>query len=122
MRISDWSSDVCSSDLRQFRPPRHRRRGRRPPDAGLQGTGRKSDRDARLMARVDEQPPVDSPAVRVIAMPADTNPYGDIFGGWLMSLMESAAGYVAARPSPGPAVTLAVAESGRATGRGRVCT
>ncbi|APL93921.1 acyl-CoA thioesterase [Sphingobium sp. TA15] len=60
------------------------------------------------MARVDEQPPVDSPAVRVIAMPADTNPYGDIFGGWLMSLMDSAAGSVAARHSHGRAVTIAV--------------
>ena len=39
------------------------------------------------MAKIDEQPPEHSPAVRVIAMPADTNPHGDIFGGWLMSLM-----------------------------------
>src|SRR3546814_18053638 len=29
MRISDWSSDVCSSDLR-LRPPRVRRRGKPP--------------------------------------------------------------------------------------------
>ncbi|MET0249967.1 MAG: acyl-CoA thioesterase [Sphingobium sp.] len=56
----------------------------------------------------DEQPPESSPAVRVIAMPADTNPYGDIFGGWLMSLMDSAAGSVAARHSHGRAVTIAV--------------
>ena len=60
------------------------------------------------MAHPDEQPPEDSPAVRVIAMPADTNPYGDIFGGWLMSLMDSAAGSVAARYSHGRAVTIAV--------------
>ena len=60
------------------------------------------------MAKIDEQPPVESPAVRVIAMPADTNPYGDIFGGWLMSLMDSAAGSVAARHSHGRAVTIAV--------------
>ena len=52
------------------------------------------------MGRMDEQPPEASPAVRVIAMPADTNPYGDIFGGWLMSLMDSAAGSVAARMIP----------------------
>jgi acyl-CoA thioesterase YciA len=56
----------------------------------------------------DESPPVYEPAVRVIAMPADTNPYGDIFGGWLMSLMDSAAGSVAARHSKGRAVTIAV--------------
>src|SRR3546814_14577601 len=30
MRISDWSSDVCSSDLIVVRPPRHRASGRRP--------------------------------------------------------------------------------------------
>ena len=49
------------------------------------------------MSHSDEQPPEASPAGRIIAMPADTNPYGDIFGGWLMSLMDSAAGSVAAR-------------------------
>ena len=41
-------------------------------------------------------------------MPADTNPYGDIFGGWLLSQMDSAAGTVAARHSRGRAVTIAV--------------
>ena len=60
------------------------------------------------MPATDELPPDESPAVRVIAMPADTNPYGDIFGGWLMSLMDSAAGSVAARYSHGRAVTIAV--------------
>ena len=60
------------------------------------------------MPIIDEQPPEHHPAVRVIAMPADTNPYGDIFGGWLMSLMDSAAGSVAARHSHGRAVTIAV--------------
>ena len=52
--------------------------------------------------------PSGEPAVRVVAMPADTNPYGDIFGGWLMSLMDQAAGTVAARHSRGRAVTIAV--------------
>ena len=56
----------------------------------------------------EELPPSGSPAVRVIAMPADTNPYGDIFGGWLMSMMDSAAGSVASRHSHGRAVTIAV--------------
>ncbi|WP_188064525.1 acyl-CoA thioesterase [Sphingobium sp. KCTC 72723] len=60
------------------------------------------------MPFVDETPPQDSPAIRVIAMPADTNPHGDIFGGWLMSLMDSAAGSVAARYSHGRAVTISV--------------
>ncbi len=30
------------------------------------------------------------PAIRVTAMPADTNPYGGVFGGWLMSQMALA--------------------------------
>ena len=28
------------------------------------------------------------PVIRVTAMPADSNAYGDIFGGWMMSLMD----------------------------------
>lgn len=53
-------------------------------------------------------PPARDPAIRVTAMPADANAYGDIFGGWLMSLMDSAAGLVAARHSHGRAVTIAM--------------
>ncbi|MXP42780.1 acyl-CoA thioesterase [Altererythrobacter soli] len=48
------------------------------------------------------------PAIRVVAMPADANAYGDIFGGWLLSLMDNAAGLVAARRSKGRAVTVAL--------------
>jgi acyl-CoA thioesterase YciA len=40
-------------------------------------------------------------------MPADTNPAGDIFGGWLMSWMDLAAGTVAARRCHGRAATVA---------------
>jgi acyl-CoA thioesterase YciA len=49
-----------------------------------------------------------APTIRVTAMPADANAYGDIFGGWLMSLMDSAAGLVAARRAKGRAVTIAM--------------
>ncbi|MDF7774559.1 acyl-CoA thioesterase [Sphingomonas sp. AOB5] len=52
--------------------------------------------------------PPGAPTVRVIAMPADANPYGDIFGGWLMSQMDLAAGSIASRHSHGRAVTIAV--------------
>ena len=48
------------------------------------------------------------PAIRVTAMPADTNAYGDIFGGWLMSIMDMAAGLTAARFAHGRAVTVAM--------------
>jgi len=47
-------------------------------------------------------------AIRVIAMPADTNPSGDIFGGWLMSQVDLAAGVVAGQRARGRAVTVAV--------------
>jgi acyl-CoA thioesterase YciA len=48
------------------------------------------------------------PAIRVTAMPKDTNAYGDIFGGWLVSLMDAAAGLIAARRAKGRAVTVAM--------------
>ncbi len=48
------------------------------------------------------------PAVRMLAMPADTNPSGDIFGGWLMSQMDIAGGIAAASRAKGRAVTVAV--------------
>ncbi|PYG32538.1 acyl-CoA thioesterase [Pelagimonas varians] len=47
-------------------------------------------------------------AIRAIAMPADTNPAGDIFGGWLMSQMDLAAGNMAGRVSQGRSATVAV--------------
>ena len=52
--------------------------------------------------------PTGEPTIRVIAMPADANPYGDIFGGWLLSWMDSAAGSVASRHCGGRAVTIAL--------------
>lgn len=53
-------------------------------------------------------PPPHSPTIRTIAMPADTNPAGDIFGGWLMSQMDLAAGTVAALTARGRSATIAV--------------
>ena len=48
------------------------------------------------------------PVIRTIAMPADTNPAGDIFGGWLMGQMDLAAGSIAARRARGRCATVAV--------------
>lgn len=45
---------------------------------------------------------------RTIAVPADTNPWGDIFGGWVLSLMDIAAGTVAARIAKGTVATKAI--------------
>jgi acyl-CoA thioesterase YciA len=47
-------------------------------------------------------------ASRTLAMPANTNPRGDIFGGWIMALMDAAAGMTAAAHADGPVVTVAV--------------
>lgn len=52
--------------------------------------------------------PTGEPVIRTIAMPADTNPSGDIFGGWLMAQMDLAAGNLAARLARGRAATIAV--------------
>ena len=54
------------------------------------------------------RPPEDQPLIRTIAMPADTNPNGDIFGGWLMAQMDLAGGNAAMRRARGRCVTVAV--------------
>jgi acyl-CoA thioesterase YciA len=47
-------------------------------------------------------------SLRTVAMPADTNPAGDIFGGWIMSLMDLAAGVAAGTRAKGRVATAAV--------------
>jgi acyl-CoA thioesterase YciA len=47
-------------------------------------------------------------ASRTLAMPADTNPTGDIFGGWIMALMDGAALMTATSHASGRVVTVAV--------------
>ena len=46
--------------------------------------------------------------VRTLAMPADTNPAGDIFGGWVMSQMDIAGAIAAVERAEGRVVTVAV--------------
>ena len=48
------------------------------------------------------------PAVRTLAMPGDTNPSGDIFGGWILAQMDIAAGTVAFDRARGRVATIAV--------------
>ena len=45
--------------------------------------------------------------IRVTAMPADTNPYGGVFGGWLMGQMGLACGSFASRRTRGKAILVA---------------
>jgi acyl-CoA thioesterase YciA len=56
--------------------------------------------------------PVDQPkgelVIRTIAMPADTNPNGDIFGGWIMSQMDLGSGILAAKTAKTRVVTVAM--------------
>ena len=57
------------------------------------------------MSDPDDEVP---PELRAIAMPADTNPARVIFGGWLASQMELAAGTLAARIARGRRATVVV--------------
>ena len=54
--------------------------------------------------------PAREPLIRATVMPADMNPYGGVFGGWLMSQMALAAGSLASRLSRGKAVVVAADE------------
>ncbi len=57
-------------------------------------------------------PPTDAPrgelTTRIVAMPSDTNPAGDIFGGWIMGLMDLSAGIAARERARGRVVTASV--------------
>jgi acyl-CoA thioesterase YciA len=55
-----------------------------------------------------EEQPHGTLTVRVIAMPADTNANGDIFGGWVLSRMDQAGGIAAVERAKGRAVTIAI--------------
>lgn len=48
------------------------------------------------------------PILRVVPRPGDINANGHIFGGWVLSQMDIAAGIVASRESNGPVATVAI--------------
>lgn len=54
------------------------------------------------------QEPKGEIAIQTLAMPADTNPNGDIFGGWIVSQMDLAAGVLAKKIARGRVVTVAI--------------
>jgi acyl-CoA thioesterase YciA len=56
----------------------------------------------------EEEQPRGELATRILAMPNNTNPAGDIFGGWIMSLMDLSGGITAARIAQGRVVTAGV--------------
>lgn len=55
-----------------------------------------------------DETPRGSLTIRTIAMPADTNANGDIFGGWVISGMDQAGGIAAVERARGRAVTVAI--------------
>ncbi len=57
---------------------------------------------------MSEKKPVGEIAIRTVARPADTNPSGDIFGGWIVGQMDVAGGYAALRRSRTRVVTVAI--------------
>lgn len=48
------------------------------------------------------------PSIRTVAMPADTNSFGDIFGGWVLSQMDLAGGVLATQVSKKRVTTIAI--------------
>ena len=61
-----------------------------------------------VQEQVSAQEPKGELASRVLAMPSNSNPRGDIFGGWIMSLMDAAAAMTATKHANGRVVTVAV--------------
>jgi len=62
-----------------------------------------------LFSRADEDPlPNGELTLQTLSMPADTNPYGDIFGGWLLSQMDIAGAIFAQEVACGRVTTVAV--------------
>jgi len=60
------------------------------------------------MMTVEQTEPVGDLLLRTMAMPADTNANGDIFGGWIMSQMDIAGAILAKEVANGRTVTIAV--------------
>jgi acyl-CoA thioesterase YciA len=57
---------------------------------------------------VTESEPCGDLCIRTLAMPADTNQNGDIFGGWLLSQMDIGGGVFASKIAKSRTVTVAI--------------
>ena len=60
------------------------------------------------MSDSSEQSPSGELTIRTLAMPKDTNPHGDIFGGWVLSQMDIAGGIYTRKHCGQKTVTVAV--------------
>lgn len=56
----------------------------------------------------EARPPAIEPALRTLAMPADANPNGDIFGGWVLAQMDLAGSVPATERAQGRIATVAM--------------
>ncbi len=63
-----------------------------------------------MSAPAEEDGPRGEVALRIPAVPADTNASGDIFGGWIMGIMDMAAGSTAHELAAGRVATVAVSD------------
>ena len=61
-----------------------------------------------MAGALPQSPEEELPSLRTVAMPADANPSGDIFGGWIMSQMDLAGAIYASYRVEGRLVTVAV--------------
>ena len=60
------------------------------------------------MSQAQPSEPTGELVIRTLAMPADANPSGDIFGGWVLSQMDIAGGIIAGQRARGRVATVAV--------------
>lgn len=67
-----------------------------------------TDKPADSAASNEQAGPSGDLSIRTLAMPADTNQNGDIFGGWLLSQMDVAGGIYASKATKSRAVTVAI--------------
>lgn len=69
----------------------------------------KYSKNINAMDETDDMPtPAGELALQTVAMPADTNANGDIFGGWLVSQMDLAASIAALKLVRGRVTTVAI--------------
>ena len=64
--------------------------------------------DTPVHAPAPPSEPLGDLSIRTMAMPADTNQNGDIFGGWLLSQMDIAGGIFASKATQSRTVTVAI--------------
>lgn len=60
------------------------------------------------LSEQSQRQPAGDLVLRTLAMPKDTNPWGDVFGGWLLSQMDIAAGLMAGEVAQGRSATVSV--------------